>query len=113
MDEWKVRAAGNETAFRRVNESLRAGHVVADTQKPFPFRCECGLLECNRLLDLTLSEYEAVRADARRFFVAAGHQLDELEQVVERHERYWVVEKTAEAGRIAEREDPRQDGSGP
>jgi hypothetical protein len=109
VEDWKLRAAGNESAFRRVNEGLRAGHVVADTEKPFPFRCECGLLECNQLVELTLAEYEGVRTDGRRFFIAEGHELEGVETVVERHERYWVVQKTAGAARVAEQEDPRQE----
>lgn len=35
------------------------------------------------------------------------HVLPEAEDVVERHERYWVVEKISVAAAVAERADPR------
>jgi hypothetical protein len=52
---------------------------------------------------LTQAEYEAVRTDPRRFLVAPGNVSDpEIERVVEKDERYWVVEKVGAAGRVAE-----------
>ncbi len=56
---------------------------------------------------LTLGEYEAVRANPRRFVIVRGHDLPEVEVVVEDHERYAVVEKVGAAGDEAERQDPR------
>jgi hypothetical protein len=45
----------------------------------------------------------------KRFFVKpdVAHLVPEVEDVVERHERYWVVEKIGVAGELAERQDPR------
>ena len=56
---------------------------------------------------LSKTEYEAVRSDGRRFFMLDGHELPEIEDVVERHERYVVVEKREHAGATAETVDPR------
>jgi diaminopimelate decarboxylase len=44
-----------------------------------------------------------------RFVVAPGHEDEQLERVVERDERYLVVDKFGEAERIAEAEE-RRDG---
>lgn len=49
---------------------------------------------------MTHEEYELVRGaqgEGTRFFVkpADAHVVSEAEDVVERHERYWVVEKVA------------------
>jgi hypothetical protein len=33
--------------------------------------------------------------------------IPEAEVVVERHERYWLVDKVGVAGAVAERQDPR------
>jgi hypothetical protein len=44
-----------------------------------------------------------VREQPRRFFVLPGHQDPQLERVVETHGDYLVVEKTGEAGEVAER----------
>ena len=56
---------------------------------------------------LTKAEYEAVRRDGRRFFMLDGHELAEIEDVVERREGYVVVEKREHAGETAEAVDPR------
>lgn len=101
------RIGGNEAAFRKVNESLRAGTKVASADKLFPFRCECGVLGCNRLLELTLPEYESIRAHATRFFIIDGHEIIETEHVVTRTERYAVVEKESAAAAVAKDTDPR------
>jgi hypothetical protein len=71
------------------------------------FRCECGDLGCNLLLELTPADYERVRAHTRRFVVAPGHELPEVETVVDRVGDYVVIEKLGEAGRTAESRDPR------
>jgi hypothetical protein len=67
---------------------------------------------CNSLVELTLAEYEAVRDSARRFFMVDGHEIPDIERVVERAPRYIVVEKLGEEARIAEDLDPRGNGSG-
>jgi hypothetical protein len=52
-----------------------------------------------------------VRVEGDRFVVAAGHEPDELERVVDRHARYVVVEKTGDAGELARADDPRRDSA--
>lgn len=106
-DETMRRIGGNEAAFRKVNESLRAGKTVADVTRLFPFRCECGVLGCNQLLEMTLPEYEAVRAHSTWFAIIDGHEINETEHVVERWERYSVVEKEDDAAQVAVDTDPR------
>ena len=101
------RIGGNEAAFRKVNESLRASTGLADAGKLFPFRCECGRLGCNQLVELSLPEYEAVRAVGTHFFLIDGHEIPETERVVERRERFSVVEKHSEAATVALDSDPR------
>ena len=59
------------------------------------------------LLELSLPTYERVRQNPRRFLLAPGHEVPEVEVVVERAEAYVVVEKRGEAGDLAERLDPR------
>jgi len=48
-----------------------------------------------------------VRAGARRFVMLAGHEIPELERVIQRLGQYVVVEKTGEAGDEARERDPR------
>jgi len=64
---------------------------------------------------MTHEEYEAVRAGSDRFFVKPdeAHVVSEAEEVIERHERYWVVQKVGVAGELARRKDPRARSSEP
>ena len=72
------------------------------------FICECGRRDCAEPITMTVAEYQAIRADATRFAVILGHQLPEVESVVERHPTYVVVEKReADAQEIARETDPR------
>ena len=100
------RIARNEAIFRDVNEALKRGRWPGDPSA-IAFRCECARLGCSKLIDLTASEYEHVRAHPKRFVVAPGHEFPDCETVVETHRYYVVVEKLGEAGMVAEATDPR------
>src|SRR6059058_5280591 len=78
MDPQGERIARNEAAYREVNEAIRAGRADQAADAPRPFVCECGRLGCNELVELTLGEYEAVRANPRRFLMLPGHEIPEL-----------------------------------
>ena len=111
MDEARgERIARNETAYRQVNEAIEAGRATEGEDAPRPFVCECGQLGCNQLVELTMREYEAVRANPRRFFMVAGHEIPDVEFVVERHDRFLVAEKHDHEAEIAEATDPRSAG---
>ena len=101
------RIARNEATFRRINEDIGRGRDTEDDATRVGFVCECGLESCSRLIELTPAEYERVRAHPRRFAVVKGHELPEVERVVERTDRYAVVEKLPAAAEIAEDTDPR------
>jgi hypothetical protein len=95
MDEapaHRQRAARNEAAFRRLNENL-----AEDLPDARPYRagfvCECSAQDCRRLVDLTVAEYQAVRADPMCFLVLPGHERPDLEDVVAEHEGHLVVRK--------------------
>jgi hypothetical protein len=70
--------------------------------------CECGQDSCSQTVDLTLAEYEQSHQQHDRFVVVPGHEDEQLERVVERNERYLVVDKFGEAEHIAETEERRQ-----
>jgi hypothetical protein len=106
-DDPQKRVAHNEVVFRELNERLEAGTWPGEAGKAVAFRCECGDLGCNQLIEIVPADYERVRAHARRFVLVSGHELPELETVVQRAGGYVVVEKLDEAGAIAESHDPR------
>ena len=101
----KERLAINEALFRSVNEGIRAGQ--REPADSIPVRCECGTLGCNRIFEVPLGVYESVRAHPRRFLLLSGHDVPEVESVVERHDGFDVVEKYGETGDIADVTDPR------
>ena len=102
----KQRVAMNEATFRKVNEAMKVGQDPAGL---LPFVCECGRLGCSKLVQLTRGEYEGIRENPRRFAIVDGHEILETEEIVERHDRYLVVEKVADPGaEIVEHTDPRR-----
>jgi hypothetical protein len=104
MEEESERRLGfNEATFRKVNESIERGASAPDAA----FVCECARLGCTELMRLALQHYAAVREHPRRFLVVPGHELEAVENVVERHDMYLVVEKHGQAGAAAQQSDPR------
>jgi predicted ThiF/HesA family dinucleotide-utilizing enzyme len=102
----KQRIAVNEATFRKVNEGMEVGQDPAGL---LTFVCECGRMGCSKLIQLTRDEYETVRGNPRRFAILDGHEILEAEAIVERHERYLVVEKGGDPeAEIVEHTDPRR-----
>jgi hypothetical protein len=89
-----------ERANRR---SGRASDRLAAPEHQFEFQCECGENSgCDAVVLMTLDEYERVRSQRDRFAVVPGHENSEIERVVERDDRYVVVDKLDEAERFVE-----------
>lgn len=84
------RAAAAEINGRRVNEAIERGTQGTGSAV---FVCECGTLGCSETVEIEISEYEGVRSGFERFLVVPGHQMEEIEDVVERHDSYLVVAK--------------------
>ncbi len=104
MDERAERIGKNEALFREVNERIEE---VADGIRT-EFLCECGDVECTQPVTLALAEYELVRAEPDRFAVLPGHELLDVEEVVESHEGYVVVRKhPGGPAELAQSRDPR------
>ncbi len=106
--EAKPEPPGNESIFREINEGIQRGQWPGEESEPVGFRCECGRLGCNELLELTIAEYERIREHSRRFLVAPGHEQPDSEIVIEGRSGYLVVEKRGQAGVLADESDPRR-----
>ena len=106
-DETQERLGANEAVFREINEGIERGQWPGEENAPVGFRCECAQLGCNELIELSVNEYERVRANPRRFLILPGHERLEAEVVVERRPGYLVVEKRNQAATAAEETDPR------
>lgn len=103
VDRRREHAAKNESVFREVNE-----HVEASAAGTFHlFVCECQDRNCSERVPMTLQEYEAVRADSNSFLIVPGHEVELVDEVTDRAERYFVVRKIGAGAVIAEHLDPR------
>lgn len=106
-DEVQLRVAANEARVRDVNEAIERGQWPGDDHQQVSFRCECARLGCDQLIELTLVEYESVRAHPRRFVIVKGHDVPLEDTVVDSGQGWVVVEKRDLAGEAAEAADPR------
>lgn len=109
------RIAENDHAFRVANDRIKEFAEDARLAERLPFICECADTGCTELVTLSLSEYEQVRSDPRRFINAIGHETSAqgVARVVEQAAGYEVVEKIDHAAEVAEHlatKEPAADG---
>ena len=105
--EQQKRLAANESLFRLVNERVEEVTDRFAQTGPQDYLCECANVGCTEHIRLTREEYERIRSNPRRFAIIRGHVVPEVEDVVEAHGHYAVVEKVGIAGETAEAQDPR------
>jgi hypothetical protein len=101
----------NEAVFREVNERIEA---LAETfelgSQPLDLICECGDASCMQRISMTHAEYEQLRSESHQFAVYPGHDVPDVEHVIERRRRYDIVRKDEGVARlVAEQTDPRTD----
>ncbi len=106
-DDIQRRLAANQAMCRQVNEAIERGQWPGEEDKAGAFRCECARLGCDQMLELSVRQYERIRENGRHFAIAHGHEVAEVEIVIEKTPGYSVVEKLDVAGAVAERMDPR------
>jgi hypothetical protein len=104
LDARRHRAAKNQSLFREVNE--RIGQLAGPASSA-AFVCECLQEECDQPVSMSRAEYEQIRSDPNRFFVLAGHEFAEVEDVVETRDGYLIVKKLGVGADVAETLDPR------
>jgi hypothetical protein len=104
------RAAMNQMLFRDVNERVKDLNEGFSMVLPVgAWICECANDTCSERVEMSAAEYEQIRSEGRRFFVAPSdeHVWPDVERVTERNDRYWIVEKVGQAGELAKAGDPR------
>jgi|SRR5918994_2351619 hypothetical protein len=110
MTDDRIRRVGeNEALYRLVNERIkRLRFGTATMAGEFGVICECANIGCTTQIRIVPDVYERTRARSDHFIVLRGHQLEDIETIIEDHETFVVIEKTpAQAKRIAEEMDPR------
>jgi hypothetical protein len=88
--------------IERVTETLQvAGEQIA-------ILCECGDDTCTKRVEVALADYERIRRDPELFFIVPGHDVPDIEDVVERDTGWEVVrKKSGEPADLATELDPR------
>jgi CheY-like chemotaxis protein len=96
------------SAFSRsVNDELVALSVAHGNIRRIV--CECSRRPCVELLDVTISDYTAVRAHPTRLLVVPGHELAGVQRVVSRGRSVAVVQEQQECLRLQSLAGHRRD----
>jgi hypothetical protein len=106
----RVRRVGhNEALFRQVNEQVEeVNEAFSKLTNTFTIVCECGDIGCIEQIKVSPALYERTREDSTHFIVKSGHQAEDVEDVIETHDDYVIVEKSPQAAReVAEKTDAR------
>jgi hypothetical protein len=101
------RVALNEATAREINEAIEEAHEGSPGRQ-IRMICECGRDECERVIAITVAEYEQIRSDPIRFAVTRDHVIPDVEEVVDRTDRFVVVTKReGTPTEVAIESDPR------
>ena len=104
MPSLEARLARNEVMFRAINDRIRelAGRFEQTGIDTLSFICECADETCVERMELTVRQYDDVRAIPARFVVVPGHEATPLvERVVYRSDDFVIVRKVGLAGDLA------------
>jgi hypothetical protein len=110
MSEEQGRRVGlNEVIFRQVNEQIESlNHGFGTELGTMTVICECADGDCTERVEIAVSEYERVRADPLLYIIVPGHELTDVESIVDSGAGYDIVRKReGAAARLAKELDPR------
>ena len=100
-DRREKQLARNEALFRVLNEKIEdVNESFAPVAGSHVWVCECGDATCIQQIEMSAEEYQALRANPLRFAVRPGHEIPDVETVVENHSSYLVVEKDPGLGAV-------------
>jgi hypothetical protein len=94
--------------FREANERAKDWEEQHRLDEVELYFCECADPQCREKVSLRQAEYERVRSDSRHFVIVPGHELPDVETVIERNEGWAIIEKAPEVSDIVEARDPRR-----
>lgn len=107
MSDREERLALNEAVFRSANERMAGWEERHEDDEPELYMCECADPECRVKISMQRADYEEVRRDATHFFVAPGHEIPDIETVIDTRDDWVVIEKNPEVREIVEKADAR------
>jgi hypothetical protein len=95
MSSREERMALNEAASREINEEIEQAHHGDPAGRRMSIACECALKSCDRIIGITMAEYQEVRSDATHFAIVPEHFIGDIERIVSENDRFAVVAKRA------------------
>jgi hypothetical protein len=78
--------------MREVNDRILEINDQFRSKEPVLVVCECCRSGCVETIRIGRSVYERVRRQSARYALALGHEVEELERVVDRRTRYEIVD---------------------
>jgi hypothetical protein len=83
----------NQLLLREVND--RVAEVANSWAGEAPeFLCECSNEDCAETLPVSLLEYKGIRSFPNLFMILPGHEIRDVDCIVEEQGRFTLVEKT-------------------
>ena len=108
MSSREERMALNEAASREINEEVERAHQTDPPARRMDIACECALKTCDRVIEISIAEYQDVRSDPRQFAIVPEHLIGDIERIVFENDRYAVVAKRqGTPADVAIEHDPR------
>jgi hypothetical protein len=101
--------AENEALFRAANERMADWEEIHADDATELYFCECADSACREKVKLRKADYEGVRANSLRFFIVPGHEIPEVERVIQRNEGWSVIEKDPDVAPVVDEHNPRVD----
>jgi len=104
-DERTRRVVHNEALFRQVNKTIEnLNEGMSELTGDFAVVCECADMDCTDEIRIAKAVYTRTRANEVWFLVKEGHEMPDVEHVVEAGEGFVIVEKDPPEARAFARE---------
>jgi hypothetical protein len=81
-----------EEVFRSANERVAEKARELELLPPVPFLCECSDRRCFAHIQLSLAEYDEIRAHPQTYLIVPGHGVTGA-FLIEQDDRFSLVEK--------------------
>lgn len=94
MDDRARKIGENEALYRAVNEKIEGlSAAFGPLTDSMTVVCECGDGSCAQQIEVSVTDYERIRSDATLFLIVPGHEIPDVEDVVETNDGFDVVRK--------------------
>jgi hypothetical protein len=109
LTEQARRIGLNQAVFRAVNDEIETiAQRFGLTNGVLDLICECGDGSCAERIHVDHADYVELRRNPRTFAVVPGHEAQEVEDLVARHDGYAIVRKRpGQPTTLAEETDTR------